>query len=66
MSTPEPVPANGMAVLADYPSFELEYYLDDNDAPSTIIVCSTESAGSIATEWITIDIAHAVPVEDVR
>lgn len=66
MTHSEPARPDGNTVFSDPPSFELEYFLDDDEAPTTMTVCSAENPGSIATEWITIDIRQAVPLEQVR
>lgn len=52
--------------LYDYPSFEFEYYFDDHESPTTITICSTESSGKLATEWISIRASHAYPLEAIR
>lgn len=51
-------------VLGAYPTFELEYYLDDNELPKKVIICGTESTGQIATEWLAMDLNHAIPIEE--
>jgi len=58
--TPERKPSNG------YPSFDLEYYLDIDESPSRLTICSADSSGSLATEWITIELKHAVPIDTIR
>lgn len=45
--------------------FSLEYYVDDRHSPTEITISSTESIGSLATEWITADIDDAVPFESI-
>lgn len=49
-----------------YPTFDLEYYIDQEASPVEVTVCSTETVGTIATEWITVDLEHAIPVEDIQ
>lgn len=66
MGTIEPVQPDGARQLADLPEFEPEYYLDDTENPTTITICSADTSGKIATEWITIDAPHAIAIEHVR
>lgn len=66
MDTIEPVEPDAARHLGDLPQFEPEYYLDDTDNPTTITICSADTSGKIATEWITIDASHAVAIEHVR
>lgn len=62
----EPIePARGTD-LAQLPEFQLEYYLDDVDGQTTVTICSAESGGHLATEWIATEADNAVSLEDVR
>lgn len=54
-----------MEALGDFPEFDLCYLFDDEESPSEVTVFSTETDAN-ATIWITIDAAHAVPLEEVR
>lgn len=66
MDSIEPVEPDPARQLNDLPEFEPEYYLDDDENPSTITIYSADTTGRIATEWITIDATHAVAIEHVR
>ncbi|WP_101294464.1 DUF7511 domain-containing protein [Halegenticoccus soli] len=57
-------PDDGTA-LRELPRFRLEYLFDDERRPTEVTVFPAES-GDLATNWITIDESHAVPLEDVR
>lgn len=46
------------------PSFELEYGLDDPEAPTAVTVFAPDAA-DVSTAWLSIDADHAVPLEDV-
>lgn len=48
------------------PAFRLEFYYDDQEYPTEVTVCSATDRGTLATHWITIDIDHAVPLDDIR
>lgn len=50
---------------AGFPDFDLEYYVDDHDSPTEVTITAVGSADSLATEWITADVADAVPVESI-
>lgn len=50
--------------LEELPTFELGYGLDDPEDPSEVTVYAPE-ADALATSWITIDVGHAVPLEEV-
>lgn len=64
MDTIEPVEPDAARRLNDHPEFELEYYFDDRE--TTITICSADTSGKLATEWITIDASHAVAFEHIR
>lgn len=66
MVTPDVTRDDRDPALQEYPSFEFEYYFDDHESPTTITICSTESSGSLATEWISIRASHAYPLEAIR
>lgn len=50
--------------LADLPTFDLNYTVDDGDDPRLITVYA-EAAEEFATHWITVDVEHAVDLADV-
>lgn len=54
------------SALSDYPVFELEYYFDDAEAPTTVTICSTKETGELSSEWLTVSADYAIPVEGVR
>ncbi|WP_435194946.1 hypothetical protein [Natronomonas sp. EA1] len=51
---------------ADVPHFDLVCALDDTDSPTEVTVFARDSLETLATEWITIDVDHAVPVDEIR
>lgn len=57
--------ASDEARLEQFPSFGLEYLFDDDERPSEVTVF-VDNAADLSTNWITMDAAHAVPLEDVR
>lgn len=52
--------------LDSYPEFDADYYFDDNESPTTVTICSTGSPGELATEWISCEVGHVVPMEAIR
>lgn len=60
MSTTEDVVVDS----ARLPTFDLEYGLDDPDHPTAVTVFAPD-ADDVSTAWISIDAAHAVPLEYV-
>lgn len=66
MKQPDSTGNDVQPAFDQYPEYELEYYLDREESPPTIILCSTESAGQIATEWISCRANYAVSVDAVR
>ena len=48
-----------------YPEFDLDWTVDDPDAPSELTVVPDESTPQ-TTEWISIDITYAVAVDELR
>lgn len=48
------------------PRFELEYLVDDMEYPSQVMVVPHGTGDRSETEWITVDIRDAVPLEWVR
>lgn len=65
MSTDSPG-VDHRSVLEDYPVYNTEYYLDDTETPSLVTICSSESTDQLATEWISIEAIHAVPMEHIQ
>jgi hypothetical protein len=53
----------GNPACESYPSFDLDWHVDDPDAPSELTI--TE-AGTTTTAWLSIDPAHAVAIEELR
>lgn len=49
---------------ARLPTFDLAYGVDDPDEPTTVTVYDPE-AEDRSTAWISVDAAHAVPLEYV-
>jgi hypothetical protein len=51
--------------LEELPQFALEYLFDDDDDPTEVTIFADDPE-ALSTQWITIDRAHAVPLEEVR
>jgi hypothetical protein len=51
--------------LRRYPQYELDCLFDEEETPSEVTVFVDE-VGELATKWLTIDIDHAVPLDEVR
>lgn len=49
----------------DPPAVELTHALDDEDHPSSLTVFPRDR-GHLVTAWITIDLEHAIPLDERR
>lgn len=56
--------ARGWTWLAEYPTFALAYGVDDASCPSEVTVFEPD-AEDVSTRWISVDAAHAIPLERV-
>lgn len=52
--------------LHELPQFELDYLVDNVDAPTEVMVVPKEGHDRDKTRWITMDLGSAVPLDDVR
>lgn len=52
--------------LDELPDFELSYLFDDKDKPAEVTVFPVSNSYDISTNWITIDAASAIPLEETR
>lgn len=52
--------------LAELPEFDLAFLYDDEDDPAEVTVFPARFGEDLATNWITIDFPHAVPLDRVR
>lgn len=52
--------------LDAHPDFELNYLVDDSDDPTEVTVFPGGNDGHLSTRWISIDVTHAVSLEEVR
>lgn len=65
MSTAESAEVEAV-VLSERPHFELEFLYDDPSAPTEVTIFEPETLQRGATEWLTIDHEHAVPLQETR
>ena len=61
---PEPAAEDGGA-LRRLPTYELEFLFDEDESPNEVTIF-VDDVGELATSWLTIDVEHAVPLEEVR
>lgn len=66
MSATEPAVSEPAIELGELPSFELSYLFDSEDEPTEVTVFPGSDEFDISTNWITIDVDGAVPLEAVR
>lgn len=52
--------------LEELPRFELSYLFDDEDEPTEVTVFPESDDFDISTNWITVAIGAAVPLDQVR
>ena len=59
-----PEPASGS--LDALPEFELASRYDDEDEPTEVTIFPAGLGEDLATTWLTVDVEHAVPLDQVR
>lgn len=52
--------------LYELPQFELDYLLDDVEAPTEVMIVPREGEDGDKTRWITMDLDSVVSLDDVR
>lgn len=52
--------------LEELPGFDLSYLFDDADNPTEVTVFPASNTHDISTNWITVDLGTAVPLEQIR
>jgi hypothetical protein len=52
------------ADLGEYPEFELSYLFDDADDPTEVTLFPGDCDEHLPTRWLSVDTAHAVPLDD--
>lgn len=52
--------------LDELPGFDLSYLFDNADDPTEVTVFPASNDQDISTNWITVDLGTAVPLEQVR
>ena len=65
MSATADGPAASDHRVDDLPEFSLEYLLDDSVDPTEVTIFEPGEHEN-TTRWITVDIGHAVPLDEVR
>ena len=59
--------ASGRAIdLEELPRFELSYLFDSEDEPTEVTVFPESDDHDISTNWITVAIDAAVPLDQIR
>lgn len=51
--------------IQHFPQFGLEWLYDNRMRPEEVTILD-RATSDISTHWITIDVEHAVPVEEIR
>ena len=59
-------PQRATTALEELPDFDLSYLYDDSEEPTEVTVFPGDCGDELATNWITVDAGHAVPLEDIR
>ena len=52
--------------LAELPRFELSYLFDNQDEPTEVTIFPESNDFDISTNWITVAVDAAIPLEQVR
>lgn len=58
------IPGETTTGFDELPRFDLTYLTDDDEEPSEVTVFP-ESGENFVSTWITIDIDHSVPLEEI-
>ena len=66
MSAVEGAASGSEIDLEELPSFELSYLFDKEDEPTEVTVFPESNDFDISTNWITVAIDGAVPLDQVR
>ena len=59
-------PTESSVALEDDPEFELSYLYDRKDQPSEVTVFPASNEFDISTNWITVPVDWAIPIEETR
>ncbi len=59
-------PAGSSVALGDPPEFDLSYLYDSKDQPSEVTVFPASNEFDISTNWITVPVDWAIPLEETR
>lgn len=66
MSVTDHQRADASVDLEELPAFGLSYLFDNADEPSEVTVFPASNSHDISTNWITVDLGTAVPLEQIR
>lgn len=66
MSAIEGAAPEGAIDLEEFPRFELSYLFDSEDEPTEVTVFPESDDHDISTNWITVAVEAAVPLDEVR
>ena len=66
MSATEQADPGRVIALGELPDFELSYLFDSEDEPTEVTVFPESDDFDISTNWITVGIDGAVPLDRVR
>lgn len=65
MSVTERAPT-GEQDLEQLPRFSLSYLYDDEVRPTEVTLFPESAEADLVTQWLTVDVESAIPLEDVR
>lgn len=51
--------------LDQFPTFELEYLVDEQQHPTELTIFPESTQFDIHTNWITVDIGSAIPLDEI-
>lgn len=66
MSATEQATTGPAFELEELPNFDLSYLFDNEDEPTEVTVFPASDEFDISTNWITIDVDGAVPLDQVQ
>ena len=66
MSATEHTPHPPTIELEEFPRFELSCLFDSEDEPTEVTVFPESNDFDISTNWITVDVSWAIPLDQVQ
>lgn len=66
MKTTDYTEPTDTAPLETLPTFAVDYFVDDRERPSRVMLMPRALEPGSSDQWVSIDADHAVPLDEVR